>query len=557
MKNFDFERVDMKKSGVVTLLLVVIMSFSFVLTACDKNSDNNDVVQRTDYIIQYTDDTGTYTINVKSGEPYSMSAIPSREGYDFIGLYDAESGGTQYVNSQGASLAPFTDNKNLVLFPQFKAKEYKVILNYGDAPVTSVREISVEYDSELPELPVNLTAENKDFKGWYTEPNCGGTQIADTFGVLPDRRLITEQNFDLTNANGYIYLYAGFRGTMRTVTFYGESGSAPIEMQIEHGTSIGNIVPDYRTEEGFAVLEWTQDPNPTESSPVYKGEITGDMTLYAKTYAPVIEFDANGGEKIVPLVQTAGKKITLPTPVRTNYKFLYWADANGEKINYAVMPSASVKATAVWQAMIIFDENGGTDVKDISQETGTVLSLPEPEKEGFIFAGWYTSDGEKYESASMPSVSKTLKAGWYKTKTETVVICGRDKSKTYTNTSPSMDNSWVVGLSELLESNVKKINLTLNYSMYVSGNMAGSRPKNGCIDIYGQPSVSSQYLLLSIWKSPLKASQWETYSVSETLQISSEKLYLCPYMSSSGLYYKVVFSDVYVNIEYPDTTKLY
>ena len=417
----------MKKRTItlVALLLVAVSVMSIGLTACglfddDDNGGSNIPSEPVKYTIQYTDDNGTHTIT--SGQPYSIDVIPERTGYEFTGLYDAQTGGTQYVAANGSSVSPFTDNKNMVLFPQFKAKQYKVVLNYGDAPVTGMREIDVDYNTELSELPINLTVANKDFKGWFTEPNCGGTQIADTYGVLPNRRLVTEQNFDLSNANGYIYLYAGFTGTMRTITFYVGDGNAPIEMQVEHGTLISDIVPDYRDEDGYAVLEWTQESNPTENSAVFKGEVTRDMTLYAKTFAPVIEFAVNGGETITPLVQIAGRNITLPTPVRANYKFLYWADANGEKVVYSTMPSESVELTAVWQAMLVFDENGGVDVNDISQEASTTLTLPTPERDGYIFAGWYTTAGEKYESTRMPAVSEVLKAGWYKAETQKVIL---------------------------------------------------------------------------------------------------------------------------------------
>ena len=404
----------------VALLLVVVSAMSVVLAGCgmfgDKGGDdNNQQTEPVTYTIQYTDDNGTHTITVQSGQPYSIETIPQRNGYEFMGLFDAQTGGTQYVAANGSSIAPFTDNKNMVLFPQFKAKKYKVVLNYGEAPVTGMREIDVDYGSELPELPVNLVVENKDFLGWYTEPGGKGVQIADTYGVLPDRRLVTEQNFALSDANGYIYLYAGFRGKMRTVTFYVEDSYIPIEMEVEHGTLITDIVPKYRTEEGFAVYEWTQSSNPTESSPVFRGAIEADTVLYAKTYAPVIELDPNGGEDITPVVLPAGKSVTLPTPVRENYKFLYWADEDGDAATYTTMPSASVSLTAVWQAMIVFDENGGIDVNDISQAANTSVTLPTPERDGYIFAGWYTTSGEKYESTRMPAVSEVLKAGWYKT----------------------------------------------------------------------------------------------------------------------------------------------
>ena len=62
-----------------------------------------------------------------------------------MGLYDAEVGGTQYVSASGASLSPFNDGKNMVLFPQFKAKDYTVILDYQGAPVTGSRQLTASY----------------------------------------------------------------------------------------------------------------------------------------------------------------------------------------------------------------------------------------------------------------------------------------------------------------------------------------------------------------------------------------------------------------------------
>ena len=79
-----------KKSMIVALFLAVIMSLSFVLVACDKDGDEPVANVKDAYVIQYTDDTGTYVIDVKLGEPYSMSAIPTREGYDFLGLFDGD-----------------------------------------------------------------------------------------------------------------------------------------------------------------------------------------------------------------------------------------------------------------------------------------------------------------------------------------------------------------------------------------------------------------------------------------------------------------------------------
>lgn len=555
----------MKKRTItlVALLLVAVSVMSIGLTACglfddDDNGGSNTPSEPVKYTIQYTDDNGTHTITVESGQPYSIDVIPERTGYEFTGLYDAQTGGTQYVAANGSSVSPFTDNKNMVLFPQFKAKQYKVVLNYGDAPVTGMREIDVNYNTELPELPINLTVANKDFKGWFTEPNCEGTQIADTYGVLPDRRLVTEQNFDLSNANGYIYLYAGFTGTMRTITFYVGDGNAPIVMQVEHGTLISDVVPDYRDEDGYAVLEWTQESNPTDNSAVFKGEVTHDMTLYAKTFAPVIEFDANGGEDVTPLVQTAGRNITLPTPVRANYKFLYWADASGEKVAYSTMPSESVELTAVWQAMLVFDENGGVDVNDISQEANTSVTLPTPEREGYIFAGWYTTSGEKYESTRMPAVSEVLKAGWYKTKVENLVIVSGSTEVKCQSHEYRFADELTINMSTFLPANfVGEVQLSMEWKEKHT-DASQSYQKDVGVVFYSQSTISDAYKLGSTFTTH-DSKNYITITKDLTAQITGNKIYVaiaCD-SNSTGWLYNGYISDFRVIVSYPDTSVMY
>lgn len=577
---------SMKKRTItlVALLLVAVSVMSIGLTACglfddDDNGGSNTPSESVKYTIQYTDDNGTHTITVESGQPYSIDLIPERKGYEFTGLYDAQTGGTQYVAANGSSVSPFTDNKNMVLFPQFKAKQYKVVLNYGDAPVTGMREIDVDYNTELPELPINLTVANKDFKGWFTEPNCGGTQIADTYGVLPDRRIVTEQNFDLSNANGYIYLYAGFTGTMRTITFYVGDGNAPIVMQVEHGTLISDVVPYYRDEDGYAVLEWTQESNPTDNSAVFKGEVTHDMTLYAKTFAPVIEFDANGGEDVTPLVQTAGRNITLPTPVRANYKFLYWTDASGEKAAYSTMPSESVELTAVWQAMLVFDENGGVDVNDISQEANTSVTLPTPEREGYIFAGWYTTSGEKYESTRMPVVSEVLKAGWYKAKSaRKSFLADGTESTLVVWKSPQLVSGYKINFNEEIAEVdwTQEINVILNYhadirhaktrDQYVSYPTYATKEH---FYFYSQEQVSDAYLLgkcLIDHGNGTVNESYVTVDFSLSLKIKGGMLYVAVGADKDNFYKQYgsvrcgsgwIMTNFWVDIEYPDTSVMY
>ena len=550
----------------LAVLMAVIMSCSIAFTGCGLfGNDNNDDTTQTEpveYTIQYTDDAGTHSIKVKDGDPFALEVVPTRTGYDFMGLYDSEVGGTQYVSASGSSLAPFTDKKNMVLFPQWKAKEYTIVFRYDEnAEFSGDRSISVHYGERLQVLTSNPSLENSVFKGWYTEENCGGTQIADRTGVIiPDKAIVNEKNFDLSDPDGFIYLYAGFEMEKYTVTFHFGNGMQPETVEVEYGTPISEVVPKTRNEEGFAVLSWSEREN---GGQVFNGDITYDMVLYAMEWAPVIELNVNGGDSVPSIVARAGTSVTLPTPTRTNYKFLYWQNADGEQAQIATMPAESTSLTAVWQAMLVFDENGGTTVNDISQEVGTAVTLPTPEKEGFIFAGWYTADKTKYSATSMPAASVALKAGWYVAKETVITLIENDTNKkvdTYTNTL-SASRRIKADLSELMPdfpSDGITISYTLNFKW---GATKINHAANGCVALYDGSDFNTSNELDRINLS--HGTDYDTYikkSISGISKIKNNSLYVY-YCGKADDYWTqnqyVAFFDMYINLKYPDTSNLY
>lgn len=419
-----------KLCKIVTIILLVLMASTMVFTACWGNdtppadegdgSETPTLPAETEYTLQYTDDNGVHTITVKSGALYSITDIPQRTGHTFLGLYDAEVGGTQYVNAAGSALVPFSDNKNMVLFPQYAANEYTLVLDYQGAAVMGERQMSVKYGSKIDSLPVGLTMANKEFMGWFTQPNREGEQIADQYGVIPGKELVTERNFDLSDEDGYIYLYAGFRGQMYDVTFHFDDGIEPETVQVEHGTSITDVVPETRVN-GMGVYKWSTTENDTELANAFAGRVTSDLVLYAAQFAPVIDFEVNGGEEIVPLVLPAGSPLALPNATKEGYKFDGWYLAGGDKYEETVMPEASVTLFAKYMTVIAFDPRGGSEVDDIAAYAGTSVDLPVPTRDGYIFAGWYVGD-DIYDVDTMPSEPVSLSAYWYKSQSKKVLV---------------------------------------------------------------------------------------------------------------------------------------
>lgn len=367
-----------------------------------------------EYTLQYTDDSGTHQITVTGGEAYVMENVPQKTGYKFLGLFDAAEGGKQYVSAQGSSLSVFEDGKNLVLFPQWKAEQYDLVLDFAGAEVTASRQYTVEYDCSLPQLPLDLRLEHSEFCGWYTQENCGGTQVADKYGLIPTVSVVNGDNFNLFDGNARINLYAGFKTATYTVTLNFGSGMDAEKVKVPYDTAVKDVVYNTRNAQGEAVLSWSKQ----EGGAPFTGAIVQDTTLYATDWATTIEFDTDGGERLAPLVARAGAQIALPTPVRELYSFVGWEQTNGTAAEFAVMPQSNTTLKAVWKPKIVFDANGGKQINDYNSPSGAAITLPTPQRDGYVFAGWYTPDKQLYTTKKMPSVGTLLKAGWYKQKTK-------------------------------------------------------------------------------------------------------------------------------------------
>ena len=557
-----------KKVGLMSIVLAIAMLFSAFLSGCSLFSGGDGTpTEPTEYTIQYTDDSGTHTLTVTDGATYALEVLPERMGYDFIGLFDAEVGGTQYVSANGSALSPFSDKKNLILFPQFSPKEYTVVLDYQGAEITGQRSVTVNYDEKLPELPKNLVKDHSVFSGWYTQTDCGGIQVADAYGLIPDKSTVNEELFNIADADEYLYLYAGFSVETFTVTFNFGSGIASEEVEVEYGTPISEVVPQTRNSKGEAVLSWSKTSG---GGQIFNGNITDDIVLYAAEWAPVIEFDLNGGEGTSALIARANSSITLPTPTRTNYKFLHWETESGNEATYTRMPSGGAQLKAVWQAMLVFDENGGTSVDDISQEVGTAITLPEPEKEGFIFAGWYTADKDKYEAKSMPSTSVELKAGWYESKTSEVILRSAEDgsfnfnwdynifdSEVNTSIGPNQDGRLFLNMEKYLPETGGMIELTIHWKM-----QASHTGFSGGLYFYSNSTISDAYYLDRVIED-VPMDVWESYTYQAHFSLPGNDLYIFYYGRSGPTEpdgyrnARLWFSNVWVELTYPDASNLY
>ncbi|MGN1096237.1 MAG: InlB B-repeat-containing protein [Christensenellales bacterium] len=531
-----------RKIGFVIVVCLLLIALTLTLVACDKEDDDKS------YNIQFTVDGTVNTITVKNGDVYSTDILPEKYGYDFMGYYDAETGGTQYINAQGSAVSAYTDKKNVILFPQFKAKDYVLTLDYQGAEVTGARSVTVSYDGKISDLPLNLQIENKDFMGWFTEPNREGVQVADEYGVLPSMEILNQKNYDIPEDGNRISLYAGFRGTLKTLTLYFNNYSYPEELKVEYGTDISQVIPETRVD-GKAVLKWTKTNG---SSEAYIGKVTSDMVLYALEYAPIIEFEALGGKSVAAIVAKTGSAISLPVTTKKDYGFGGWKNSNGDTVNYTSMPSESMTLTAIWKPMLIFDERGGAEVSDVCQNAGTAISLPQSEKAGYIFAGWYTEKGEAFNETAMPSESITLKAKYYKIVTKKIILVASNSTIICDNTSERSSRRKIINMEDIYNG----IPTTIKIKVHCITYHKRDNVKN-YLCFYKSADISSSSLIKTF---SFDVSTVERdFEFEFDMELNDKVVYMYYYTSYYDLWSSSqgYFSDLYLNIEYADTSTLY
>ena len=293
-----------------------------------------------------------------------------------------------------------------------EVEKYTVILDYQGATVTGDRQITVKYGEALPQLPQNLQVKGKEFCGWFTAKECGGTQIADSYGNIPVVSVLNEANFDLSNEGKFVYIFAGFTDISYTVEFRSDNGSTLIKsVKAKEGSEFSQVGSGVFYNDQ-TVLAWSKEIGGAE----FSGKISEDITVYALSYGYTVSYDANGATGVASVVVKKGVSVTPPVMVRTGYTFSGWYDATGKLYEEAFTPTKNTELTARWKAnvyTVTFNPQSGT-LNSTSQEIafGSEFNPPVPTRTGYLFDGWFTKQegGEQVTARNGSGISEWNKA---------------------------------------------------------------------------------------------------------------------------------------------------
>ena len=376
----------------------------------------------------------TKTIEVTYGEQFGDMPVPKREGYVFLGWYDALVGGKCYGDSDGKSTSPYDKDVSITLYAQWaEAPSRMVYFNTCGGTMTGPVEVLHKLNTPIAK-PDNPTKPGHTFNGWYT-----------------DSALTQAWNFD-DWVTGELKLYAGWTVNQYTITFDTNGGSEIAPITQDYGTEI--TAPDNPTRKGYTFKGW--DKEIPETMPAENITVKAQWEINQYT----ITFDTNGGSEIAPITQDYGTEITAPdNPTRKGYTFKGW-----DKEIPETMPAENITVKAQWeinQYTITFDTNGGSEIAPITQDYGTEITAPDnPTRKGYTFKGW-----DKEIPETMPAENLTITARWRDTEKPTgEIIIGTNKWNEFLNeltfgiffkdtqevTINAVDNSGVVFVSYLV-----------------------------------------------------------------------------------------------------------
>ncbi len=138
----------------------------------------------------------------------------------------------------------------------------------------------------------------------------------------------------------------------------------------------------------------------TPNEPEYSWDATWNSSNCTVVWSSrTISFDSNGGSDVAAIVQSSGTDVTAPTaPTKTGYTFNGWFTNNtlSTAFIFSTMPATDTTLYAKWDATVynityyLYDgtnDNSNPGSYTIKSEE---IPLAVPEKNGYIFNGWYS-----------------------------------------------------------------------------------------------------------------------------------------------------------------------
>ena len=359
------------------------------------------------YTVSFVDADGTLgEQKVEHGKIATRPADPTKAGYAFKGWYADEDLTVEYGFDQA-----ITGDIDV------HAKWVKLVTVTFDADGGVCEESSrqAEAGKRVGKLPVP-TKEGYTFDGWYD-----GSTRATAYSAF----------------DGNVTLKAVWRSSAEPeerflVTFV--DGDQTVDTcSVKGGSTVAK--PEDPAKEGYTFKGWCADAS-LKTAFDFGSKISSDTTVYARFDIDTfkVAFDTGGGSAVSDQTVDYGKTAVKPAdPSKDGYTFAGWFADEDLTVPYDFDEpvTADTIVLAKWEKLVekvklTFDAGKGAAVDPIEVEKGQPAGeLPVPEREGYVFVGWYVN-GHKVDASTAFDADATLTAQWTRTSRMVTFMDGTD-----------------------------------------------------------------------------------------------------------------------------------
>lgn len=329
---------------------------------------------------------------------------PVKEGYTFLGWYD--DAGVVFDSQRKLTKISAGCDKNLTLTAHWEGIQYKIsyVLDGGSNSKENPTKMGLD---DAPFTLADPVKKGYNFLGWYTSNK------------------FQKQVTILQNIKQAMTLYAKWEMGEYTLSFDENGGDAPVDSISFNINTQKNLPVPTRT--GYTFAGWYNTDGKKVTS-LSRGS-AGDMTLKAewKAIKYSIKYNMNGGKNHThnPLTYDIDTYYDFDDstyfPLREGYDFDGWYLEAAFLTKYTELTTGStgnLTLYAKWNIIpynISYDLNDSTEypaenalgnrtVNDVSQS----LTLKNPTRPGYKFAGWYDVNGKKVsgiQKGKMPELN--------------------------------------------------------------------------------------------------------------------------------------------------------
>ncbi len=342
-------------------------------------------------------------------EVYGELPTPTRQGYDFLGWFTAQTDGAQVREDDRVTITA-----GQTLYAHWTAGEVNYTVKHYQQNVENDRYTEVSSETLSGITNQTTAAAAKTYTGFTAQPVTQQT-------ILADSSTVVEIYYDRLT---YTVTWMNGENTLKTDTGvkYGAKaayiGTEPTKTEVGHTC----IFTGWNTAADGSGTTWTASTTVTDNVTWY-----AQFRSTAKTYT--IDYrNMNGLSNPNPTSYTYGETVTLQSPPsRTGYTFGGWYGDYSCRYN----PVSQISATdtgnktfyALWTAntyTVSFDANGGGVTVNPDSKTVTYEyqygELPTLTRIGYTFDGWYTdkTGGEKVTASTKVQITEDqiLYAHW-------------------------------------------------------------------------------------------------------------------------------------------------